>query len=75
MSDVLNLRKEITAFNKAERFDAYSKIIINVTDDLYYEAGDDTGRTLTISCPWGTQAMANNLLAQMCHTNLDLFNI
>lgn len=65
MSDVLNLRKEITAFNKAERFDAYSKIIINVTDDLYYEAGDDTGRTLTLSCPWGTQAMANNLLAQM----------
>lgn len=65
MSDVLNLRKEIIAFNKAERFDAYSKIIINVTDDLYYEAGDDTGRTLTLSCPWGTQAMVNNLLAQM----------
>ena len=65
MSDVLNLRKEITSFSKAERFDAYSKIIINVTDDLYYAAGDDTGRTLTLSCPWGTQAMANNLLAQM----------
>lgn len=65
MSDILNLRKEITAFNKSERFDAYSKIIINVTDDLFYEAGDDTGRTLTLSCPWGTQAMANNLLAQM----------
>lgn len=65
LSDVLNLRKEITAFNKAERFSAYSKIIINVTDDLCYEAGDNTGRTLTLSCPWGTQKMANNLLAQM----------
>lgn len=65
MSDVLNLRKEITAFSKAERFDAYSKIIINVTEDLCYEAGDNTGRTLTLSCPWGTQAMADNLLAQM----------
>lgn len=65
MSDVLNLRKEVTAFNKAERFDAYSKVIINVNDDLFYEAGDNTGRTLTLSCPWGTQAMANNLLAQM----------
>lgn len=65
MSDVLNLRKEITAFQKSERFDVYSKIIINVTDDLFYEAGDNTGRTLTLSCPWGTQAMANNLLAQM----------
>ena len=65
MSDVLNLRKEITSFSKAERFDVYSKIIINVTEDLCYEAGDSTGRTLTLSCPWGTQAMANNLLSQM----------
>lgn len=65
MSDVLNLRKEITAFNKSERFDVYSKVIINVTDDVYFEAGDNTGRTLTLSCPWGTQAMANNILAQM----------
>ena len=65
MSDVLNLRKEITAFDTSERFDAYSKIIINVTDDLWYEAGDNTGRTLTLSCPWGTQEMANNLLEQM----------
>ena len=65
MSDVLNLRKEITAFNKSERFNVYSKVIINVSDDLYYEAGDNTGRTLTVSCPWGTQTMANNLLAQM----------
>lgn len=65
MSDVLRLRKEITSFSKAERFDTYSKIIINVSDDLCYEAGDSTGRTLTLSCPWGTQAMADNLLAQM----------
>lgn len=65
MSDVLNLRKEITAFNKSERFDAYSKVIINVNDDLSYEAGDNTGRTLTLSCPWGTKAMAKNILSQM----------
>lgn len=65
LSDVINIRKEVYGFNKSERFDAYSKIIINVTDDLFYEAGDTTGRTLTLSCPWGTQAMANNLLAQM----------
>lgn len=65
MSDVINLRKEITAFSDSERFDGYSKIVINVTDDLFYEAGDSTGRTLTLSCPWGTQDMANNLLSQM----------
>lgn len=65
LSDVINIRKEVSGFNKSERFDAYTKIIINVTDDLFYEAGNTTGRTLTLSCPWGTQAMANNLLAQM----------
>ncbi len=65
MSDVINLRKNIIAFSDSERFDGYSKVIINVTDDLFYEAGETTGRTLTLSCPWGTQAMANNILAQV----------
>lgn len=65
MSDVLNLRKEITGFSKSERFDVYTKVIINVTDDISYVAGNNTGRTMTLSCPWGTQAMANNLLSQM----------
>jgi len=65
LSDVINLRKSVTAFSGAKRFDNYSKVIINVTDDLSYEAGNTTGRTLTLSCPWGTQAMAKNLLAQM----------
>ena len=46
-------------------FNAYSKVIINVTDELYYQAGDDTGRTLEIDMPWGTQAMANNLLSSL----------
>lgn len=65
MSEVVNLRKNITSFSKSERFAGYSKVVINVTDDLSYTAGDDTGRTLTLSCPWGTQAMANDLLQQM----------
>lgn len=47
------------------QFGAYSKVVINVTADLFYQAGNDTGRTLFIDCPWGTQAMANNLLAAL----------
>lgn len=47
------------------QFGAYSKVVINVTSDLFYQAGNDTGRTLFIDCPWGTQAMANNLLAAL----------
>lgn len=49
----------------SKTFGAYSKVIINVTAELYYEAGNDTGRTLEIDCPWGTQAMANNLLSSL----------
>lgn len=47
----------------SEQFNGYSKVEINVTDELYYTAGNDTGRTLTLDCPWGTQAMANNILS------------
>ena len=49
----------------SKQFGAYSKVVINVTAELYYESGNDTGRTLTISCPWGTQAMADNILATL----------
>lgn len=49
----------------SKQFGAYSKVVINVTAELYYESGNDTGRTLTISCPWGTQAMADNILASL----------
>ena len=40
-------------------------MVINVTAELYYESGNDTGRTLTLDCPWGTQAMADNILATL----------
>ena len=49
----------------ANQFGAYSKVIINVNEELYYEAGDDTGRTFELTCPFGTQAMANNILAML----------
>ena len=65
ISDSIDLDKSITKFTKVERFAPYSKIIISITDELFYEAGDYTGRTLTISCPWGTQEMAENILAYL----------
>lgn len=49
----------------SKQFGAYSKVVINVTAELYYESGNDTGRTLTLDCPWGTQAMADNILATL----------
>lgn len=57
--------KQAKSLSVGRQFNGYSKVIINVTDELYYSAGDDTGRTLEIDMPWGTQAMANALLSSV----------
>lgn len=49
-------------FDKAEQFDGFSKVLIIVSDEIEYSSGTDTGRTLTLNCPWGTQEIANNIL-------------
>ena len=52
----------MVSFDKAEQFDGYSKVIIIVSDEVEYSSGTDTGRTLTLNCPWGTQEIADNIL-------------
>lgn len=43
-----------------------SKVVCIYSEDgSYYEAGDDTGFELDVSCDWATQEIANNLLAQV----------
>lgn len=39
-----------------------SRVILQVDDSVSYTAGNDLGRSITISCPWGTQKMAEDLL-------------
>lgn len=65
MYDTINVRSSVTSLKKQDRLMAYSKVHVDVTDELFYEAGDDTGRTLTMFCPWGTQATANKTLARI----------
>ena len=62
MSSSVNILKNMVSFDKAEQFDGYSKVIVIVSDEIEYSAGTDTGRTLTLNCPWGTQEVANNIL-------------
>ena len=47
------------------KFDAISKVVLLVDDENYYEAGNGAGRTLELTCPYGTQEMANNILASV----------
>ena len=56
-----NLRK----FERAPQFPAYTKVVLQVSDEIEYSAGTDTGRTLTMVNPWGTQKRAEEILAQI----------
>ena len=62
MSNSVNILRNMVSFDKAEQFDGFSKVVIIVSDEIEYSAGTDTGRTLTLNCPWGTQEIANNIL-------------
>lgn len=65
MSNVTYLGRQMRSFDSAPQFDGFSKVVIVVSEDVEYSAGTDTGRTLTITNPWGTQQMANNILSKI----------
>lgn len=62
MSSSVNILRNMVSFDKAEQFDGFSKVRVIVSDEIEYSAGTDTGRTLTLNCPWGNQEIANNIL-------------
>lgn len=62
---MFDIRKRIVRFDSSPQFDPFSKIIVKRTESEVYIAGDDTGRALTIECPWGTQRIADGLLLQI----------
>lgn len=65
MFNKFSIGKSVTDFESSEQLSGYSKVVIEVTDEVSYESGTDTGRTLTLSCPWGTQKMADNILSSI----------
>lgn len=65
MSDITYLGKKIRSFDSSPEFDGYTRVVITVSEDVEYAAGVETGRTLSLECPWGTQAMADNILSSI----------
>lgn len=66
----VNVTKRAMNLEVSPQFDGYSAVRIYVgTDedgnDIIYEAGNTTGRVLEIQNDFGTQAMANNILADI----------
>lgn len=74
LSDLTRIRKNAVDLRVSPEFNSYSRVVIHVGQDdvgeeVYFSAGDDTGRTLEIENPWGTQAMAEDILADLRRRN------
>ena len=65
MSDYKYLGRNFKTFTPVKPFAPYSRVVINIDDDTAVAAGNDSGYTLQIECPWGTQAMAENILRSL----------
>lgn len=59
------LGNSVKTLDASPEFQPVSQIILIVDENTTYTAGNTTGRTLTAECPWGTQAMANAMLARL----------
>lgn len=60
-----SLGKRVADLNVSPQFNGYSGVEIIVDEETSYFSGDETGRVLSITNPWGTQAQADNILASI----------
>lgn len=65
MADVLNLGQRVSSVDVAPQFQPYSMVIIHVDDDTTIVAGDESGRVMEMDNPFGSQQMADNILARL----------
>ena len=65
MTDVINLWQRVSSVDVSPQFQPYSKVIIHIDDDNAVEVGDSTGRTLEFDNPFGSEAMARNILNRL----------
>ena len=61
----IDLGRRVAKHDYADLFEAYSGVTLTIPDGQSYTAGDDSGRTIKAECPWASQQMADNLLAQV----------
>lgn len=65
MSDTINIGLSAASFDGGDPLEPISRVTVWYDDEHAFTAGDDTGRTMELDCPWATQAMADNLLASL----------
>lgn len=65
MSDSLFLGPNVASLEAGEVSERISRVNLSVDSDNYFTAGDDSGKTLELECPWASQAMADSILAKV----------
>lgn len=65
MSDRVYVGRKLGEFESSPAFEPVTKVILWYDDESSYAAGNDSGRVLELTCPWATQAMAENILASV----------
>lgn len=63
MSDKIFLGSNVGELETGDVPANITRVNLSVDSDHYYTAGDDTGRAIEVTCPWGSQEMANSILA------------
>ena len=63
--DRVYVGRKLGEFESSPAFEPVTKVILWYDDESSYAAGDDSGRVLELTCPWATQAMAENILASV----------
>lgn len=67
MSDAVYIGQRASRLESTPPFQTYSRVVIHVSDDADGDivVGNSTGRTLEVDNPWGTVAMAQNMLSTL----------
>lgn len=65
MSDVVYIGNRAANVEASPLFNTYSRVTIHIDDDTTVSVGDDTGRELEFSNPFGSEAMARSILQKL----------
>lgn len=65
MADKIAVGRRVSTLDVSPAFQTYSKVIIHIDNDTVVTAGNNSGRTLELDNPFGTQALANQILAKL----------
>lgn len=63
MSNVTDLGRNAQSLGSQAAFAPFSKVVVWYDDEHAFTAGDDSGRTLEVDCPFATQAIAYKILS------------